>query len=252
MSVLRINLRDVLLAENARVQRKFLSDRRRRLMRNEELQKLVVTKDDLRKLRFPHDTNRQEALRILGISESPRDELPEEGLPAERIVHFDAVRRICMDYGLVFRPFREYKGQLAKGVAVEVLALKALLQHDPIATRFFIAAPTEMFCDSLSAKDPFLFYEVSPDEYYLVHQWGMDTSPLRLLTHWPRGTPARLLAARTALCLFALIGLATQLASPDLERWAFAGMCAVTCAWVKFLWDFKHKRGVHERHWFHP
>lgn len=253
MAPLRINLRKVLLAENEVVQRRFVSARRRRLLRASELEKLKITQDDLARMDWPQDTDLAEALRILGIEDTERENIPEDRLPADRIVHLEAIRRICTNYGLVFRPFRDYKGTLAKAVAIEVLKLKGMLKHDPAPGRFFITAPKEMFCDSLALNDPFLFYEIGPDEYYLVHQWGLDTSPLRLITHWPRGTKRRLFATRTVFC--AALAIAIPLAAEQLvllRPWTVGSMAVVFCCWLRFLWEFKHRRGVHERRWFQP
>ena len=249
MGLLSINLREVLLAENELVQQRFISVRRQRHLWDQEVQKLVCSKSELRDLSCPQDTDAQEALRLLGISGSAREQVPEDQLPAHRIVHFEAIRKICMDYGLVFRPFRSYKGQLAKEVAIEVLRLKTILGHDPITTRFFIAAPKEMFCDCLTPNDPFLFYEIGPDEYYLVHQWGLDTSPLRLIAHWPRGTRKRLFATRTVFCLLALVGLFV-LREDLAKNWAEVGTGMVLACWARFAWEYRYKRGVHERRWY--
>lgn len=253
MSLLHINLQDALLAENELAQTRFVSARRLRHLRNHELRKLIISRDELKQLDYPEDTDLKEALRILGIQDSIREDVSEDKLPADRIVHIQAIRTICMNYGLVFRPFRDYNGQLPKEVAIEVLTLKGILGHDPDPCRFFIAAPNEMFCDSLNPNDPFLFYEIGADEYFLVHQWGLDTSPLRLIMHWPRGTRTRLFATRTLLAVIAIGCLAAGGALWESVRpWMFAGAIGVAAYWFKSVLDYRCKRGGHEKRWFQP
>lgn len=253
MGFLLINLRDALLAENAVVQRHFVSERQRRMRRTSELAKLKFDQHDLQRMEWPAGTDLEEALRILGLKDSVRENVAEDRLPADRTVHFEAIRRICVNYGLVFRPFRDYRGPLAKEVAIEVLKLKSLLGRDPEPGRFFIAAPKELFCDSLKPIDPFLFYEIGPDEYYLVHQWGLDTSPLRLVMHWPRGTRHRLLATRSVFCVAVIAAM--QWAAVEwvyLESWIPLAVGAVLCCWLRFLWIFRNRRRAQERRWFQP
>ena len=253
MRFLHINLQHALLAENELAQTRFVSDRRLRQLRNHELKKLIFSRDELKRMDCPEDTDIQEALRILGIQNSIREDVAEDKLPADRIVHIQAIRTICTNYGLVFRPFRDYKGQLAKEVAVEVLTLKGILGRDPAPGRFFIAAPKEMFCDSLNPNDPFLFYEIGPDEYFLVHQWGLDTSPLRLIMHWPRGTPTRLFASRTVLAVIAIGCLAASgTLWESVQSWMFAGAIGVAAYWFNSLQNYRYRRGGHEKRWFQP
>jgi hypothetical protein len=251
MPLLTINLRDVLLAQNQRVEREFVSVRRRRKLREQELAKLMVSPTELAQLGYERDADSDAALRMLGINNTQREAVPEDRLPAERIVHLEAIRRICTNYGLVFRPFQDYRGQLAREVAIEVLRLRALLGHDPTADRFFVAAPKEMFCDSLTANDPFLFYEIGPDEYYLVHQWGLDSSPLRLIAHWPRGTRLRLFVTRTLLCAAAAGLVAYVDAATEVDHvWPTIGFILTAACWIRSFWAFKYRRGAHERHWY--
>lgn len=252
MPLLRINLRDVLLAHHRRVERTHLSGRRARALRARELEKLRISSDDLAPSGGRAETDTEAAFRILGISDRIDRDAAEDRLPPERIVHFEAVRRTCVNYGLILRPFRDYKGLLAKEVASEVLKLRSMLGHEPAANRFYIAAPREMFCDSLTASDPFLFYEIGPDEYYLVHQWGVDASPLRLITHWPRGTRRRLFAIRSAACVLLAGVLADALGRFNVPAEAgWIGAMLLTGAWLRSFWEFRYRRSSLDRRWYH-
>lgn len=114
-------------------------------------------------------------------------------LPQNRIMSTDAIKAVCIKYGLRFLPTRFYKGALDGGIGPAVENVKSLLggklpivEHEFIecrdispprssqGPRFSIAAPSESFQLTPMPRDPLLFLRLSLSKWFLVHKWGDD------------------------------------------------------------------------------
>lgn len=142
----------------------------------------------------------QEVKQDLIIRQSSKEKLERE------IVHFDDIKRLCLDYRLYMRPAKEYMGTIPPDLGSELtrfckeknITLPAHADH----SKFFIIAPPKMFKDYMSPgrvvtraaeisierererirkknEDPILVYETEPNYYAVVKSWGNDFTPLR-------------------------------------------------------------------------
>ncbi len=100
-----------------------------------------------------------------------------------RIFTLADIRNTCIKYRLRFLPAGLFKG------TIPVEALHAV-RHIEARTGaplegFMIMAPAARFklcdCDA----DPLLFAPLANGNYYLLHRWGRDLSPLRAVMGWP-------------------------------------------------------------------
>lgn len=134
------------------------------------------------------DYNLAEARRI----RNERDQFAK--LPQNRIMSTDAIRKVCVKFGLRFLPTRFYKGALDTGIGPAVEQVKALLggtlplsgqteQLDNYTgavsasqdkVQFSIAAPSEAFALQPRPVDPLLFLRLGQLKWFLVHKWGDD------------------------------------------------------------------------------
>jgi len=99
---------------------------------------------------------------------------------------YDEIREICLDYRLRFLPCKYFKGNISRDLPSAIL--RFCKKHDIPHTdsylheRFFVMAPRGSFALEDKPKDPLLFYRIDDkDRYVLVHQWGNDLSPMRLV-----------------------------------------------------------------------
>jgi hypothetical protein len=166
-------------------------------------------------------------------------------LPQERIFTRDAIRAVCVRYGLRFLPSSLYKGALDEGIAAAVEDLKAKNGGRlPTAIRFrgdgfFIAAPKESFALQARPVDPLLFCDLGDGQYYLVHKWGTDLSAFRrLAVLWKRHrwtvTVPTAIALPTAA--FAYLGFAGASFLATMFLWATALVVpGIMCGWDESL-----------------
>jgi hypothetical protein len=120
-----------------------------------------------------------------------RDGFP--GLPKDRIMDADAIKGICIEFGLRFLPTRFYKGALHEGIGPalekfrmqaggtlpvtsepELMRGRAVPMSAPTGPQFYICAPEESFVLRPVPKDPLLFCRLSAKKFFLVHKWGTD------------------------------------------------------------------------------
>lgn len=115
-------------------------------------------------------------------------------LPQNRIMSTNAIKAVCLKYGLRFLPTRFYKGALDTGIGPAVEKTKALLngklplvrepefiqelyERKPGAqdgAQFAIAAPSAAFALQPRPVDPLLFLRLNSLKWFLVHKWGDD------------------------------------------------------------------------------
>ena len=105
-----------------------------------------------------------------------------EQLETKRIFHRDTIKKTCIDYRLRFLDLHYFKGD----VPVEAIeSIQALEQaHNTELQNMKIIAPSKLF-KLKNADDPLLFVPIGNEYYYLIHKWGNDLHPLRLLLMWP-------------------------------------------------------------------
>ena len=105
-----------------------------------------------------------------------------EQLETKRIFHRDTIKKTCIDYRLRFLDLDYFKGD----VPVEAIeSIQALEQaHNTELQNMKIVAPSKLF-KLKNADDPLLFVPIGNEYYYLIHKWGNDLHPLRLLLMWP-------------------------------------------------------------------
>lgn len=136
-----------------------------------------------------------------------------EGLDGARIFHRDTIRGMCLKYRLRFLDAGLFKGDIPLQAlhAIRMLERRA---DGPIKS-FMIMAPASRFklCDS--EADPLLFIPVAKDQYYLVHKWGRDLSPLRAVFGLPGRSPLHL-----AVTIFLLAVISSLLVpAQTLQQW---------------------------------
>jgi hypothetical protein len=165
------------------------------------------------------------------------------GLPEDRIFTTGTIRSLCVKYRLRFLDAGLFKGEIPPQ------ALHGIRQLERKAgaplTSFKIMAPAARFrlCDS--EVDPLLFVPVGADRYYLVHKWGNDLSPWRMVLGWPTRHPLTL--AATVVAFAVLIG--TLMPAHLLELWGvhrvlFTLWCTMVCisftlfGWFAFFGQF--------------
>jgi hypothetical protein len=177
----------------------------------------------------------------IGSSLKPADNRMA-GLDPSRIFNEADIRKICVKYRLRFLPAGRFKG---------VLPLEAVYQVRQLEERsgsplrgYMMLAPASRFklCDR--DADPMLFLPLGGGSHYLVHRWGKDMGPWRVLTGWPVRGPMQL--AITVLLvsaiLAALIPTGWLTAEPGAGWWggyrfgAFFCTLMFACAATAFSW----------------
>lgn len=123
---------------------------------------------------------------------SERDQFAK--LPQNRIMSTDAIRKVCIKFGLRFLPTRFYKGALDVGIGPAVESVKAALGGSfPVVdsveqldnytgtipagiakVQFSIAAPSEAFALQPRPVDPLMFLRLGSLKWFLIHKWGDD------------------------------------------------------------------------------
>lgn len=115
-------------------------------------------------------------------------------LAADRIMDADAIKAICIEYGLRFLPTRFYKGALDAGIGPALESFKVSMGGKlpvvkerelmrsasdaiPSTPQFYICAPEESFVLRPVPKDPLLFCRLSAKKLFLLHKWGSDLDP---------------------------------------------------------------------------
>ncbi|MEC8090539.1 MAG: hypothetical protein VX027_04910 [Bacteroidota bacterium] len=103
-------------------------------------------------------------------------------LETNRIFHRDAIKKICIDYRLRFLDLSYFKADVPVEAIHKIQALEK--DHKTEVKHMKIVAPSKLF-KLKNADDPLLFVPIGNDYYYLIHKWGNDLHPLRLLMMWP-------------------------------------------------------------------
>lgn len=182
-------------------------------------------------------------LRAVVLSSRKERPVKIEGLDPDRIFSLGTIRESCIKYRLRFLDGGLFKGEIPLQA---VHAIRELERHaqEPLSS-FKIMAPAERFklCDS--EVDPLLFVPVATDAYYLVHKWGSDLSPLRVLRGWPTRAPSNLAFTVTAFAaLIALIIPGYVLETWQVNRMIFMIWCTMVCysftlfGWFAFFGQF--------------
>lgn len=108
-------------------------------------------------------------------------------LPQDRVFTLEAIKSVCLTYGLRFLPSRMYVGELHEGIPAAMADVQAMFKCTAQAAErweYFIAAPKEAFkLSSRPAPDPLLFVKIDDNNYLLVHKWGSDISIFRRLSY---------------------------------------------------------------------
>lgn len=134
-------------------------------------------------------------------------------LDPERVFSEESIRRLCVAYRLRFLDAGRFKGPLPPRALYELRRLE--LRSAAPLKGFKVMAPASRFklCDSNS--DPLLFVPVGPKHYYLVHRWGGDLSPWRILQAWPLRGPVELACSVIALAMLAAALLPGRMIGAD-------------------------------------
>ncbi len=106
-----------------------------------------------------------------------------------QIYHINDIQKLCMDYRLRFLNSMYYKGSIPQDLGVKLVDFKKkhnLNFNTSIHSdtgKLFVLAPSKLFKlqDRPIPLDPMLFYKVDNENYKLVHKWGNDLSPRRLI-----------------------------------------------------------------------
>lgn len=109
--------------------------------------------------------------------------------------HKDSLKELAIAYDLKLLPLEEYKGGIDSLLASKIVAFckERGLAPDRVvhSNSFFVLGPYESFNlghntvkrRPIVAKDPLLFYKdpIEKEMFILVHKWGNDFSPFRML-----------------------------------------------------------------------
>lgn len=148
-------------------------------------------------------------------------------LESKKIVHLNAIKKICISFRLRFLDIHYFKGDIPIEAIDKIKELE--LDHGIIINSFKIMAPSVMF-RLKKTDDPLMFVPIGNNYYYLIHKWGNDLNPLRRIRMWPFHSLKNLLFSLLAVSF--LITLMTPLQiftkSPDSSSF-----------WLLFLFMFK-------------
>lgn len=152
-----------------------------------------------------------------------------EGLDPARIFDLGSIRNICIKYRLRFLPSGRYKGEIPQGAVRAVRHLEA--KAGKPVKGFMMMAPAERFQLSDCDADPMLFVPVGHGRYYLVHRWGRDMHPLRIVLGWPvRNWPQFVAVAFVAaLIIGSLVPTSWVTAQPNATWWGTHRLGAIFC-----------------------
>tara|TARA_B100001175_G_scaffold186808_1_gene158589 strand:- start:148 stop:825 length:678 start_codon:yes stop_codon:yes gene_type:complete len=155
------------------------------------------------------------------------NKLEFDKLEANRIVHINTIKKICIDYRLRFLDINFFKGEIPSEAIDKIKNLE--LEHNTKIDQFKIMAPSIMF-RLKKTDDPLLFTPLGNNYFYLIHKWGNDLKGLRRLRMWPFLSLKNLLF--TLLIVSYLITLVTPLEifskNPDSSSF-----------WLLYLFMFK-------------
>jgi hypothetical protein len=152
--------------------------------------------------------------------------------PPDRLFTPEAIRKVCLTYGLRFLETSLYKGELDAAIPAKLAEFKAINEghlsypcprsHPDRKARidcvFRIAAPSESFKLQDRPKDPLLFAYVGNNHWYLVHKWGNDLSVWNRMKNWD--WQAILPAAAIAATVVAVVCICMSDRSPE-NKFAF-------------------------------
>lgn len=148
-------------------------------------------------------------------------------LESKKIVHLNAIKKICISFRLRFLDIHYFKGDIPIEAIDKIKELE--LDHGIIINSFKIMAPSVMF-RLKKTDDPLMFVPIGNNYYYLIHKWGNDLNPFRRIRMWPFHSLKNLLFSLLAVSF--LITLMTPLQiftkSPDSSSF-----------WLLFLFMFK-------------
>ncbi len=170
-------------------------------------------------------------------------------LDPERVYHLDTIRSCCIKYRLRFLDGGLFKGDIPLQAIHAIRQLER--RSDGPLLGFKVMAPASRFrlCDS--EVDPLLFVPIGDDRYYLVHKWGSDLHPMRVLAGWPVRSAVHLgiTVLLVAVLLSALIPTFLLTTDPTASYWGvhrflFLFWSAMVCAsftvfgWFAFFGQF--------------
>lgn len=144
------------------------------------------------------------------------------------VFHINQIKSFCVDYNLRFLPSNKFTGWIDTELGPKVrnfMKEKKVADYD-LDKKFFVMAPPKQFelqeIEDVSPRyDPFLFYQIDDEHYYLLHQWGKDLSSFRYVT----GFAKRSFASSQIHYFFITLALSM----------AFLGLFAVTSILSAFL-----------------
>lgn len=108
--------------------------------------------------------------------------LDPKQLDAEKIVHLQDIKQLCIDYRLRFLPAAYFKGEWPVEAVDKIQQLET--QHNTELSDLRIVAPAKRLRLE-NADDPLLLAPLGNDYYYLIHKWGNDLHPFRKWLMWP-------------------------------------------------------------------
>lgn len=187
----KVNLEEALQAEKTKgennIEAEVLSAFRQMLKEDDELDEAIVN-------------------RIFGEASGIAD-LNWKKLEVQRIFHVSDIKKLCTDYRLRFLDANHFKGD----IPYEAISKIKMLQREQEVelSSFKILAPAPMFNLQKKDSDPLLFVPLGNGNFYLIHKWGNDLSPLRKWVVLPFRNFKSLIAT------VALITLTVVMAIPD-------------------------------------
>lgn len=204
--------------------------------------------DDVHTL-FAEEQRRDDVLRAMVLSSRGSTPARLRAFDPHRVFSEETIRRTCVKFRLRFLDAGLFKGEIPLQA---IHAIRELERHTEGPVRSYkIMAPASRFklCDT--EVDPLLFVPLGEGRYYLVHKWGHDLSPLRVVLGWPFRSALHLSATVVllALVLTLLVPAAWIGAAPDAgflsaARIGFWAWCTLVMAsftvfgWLAFFGQF--------------
>lgn len=129
-----------------------------------------------------HTTSQRDILNRLESEQVDVNSLCPELLNPELIIHEEAIRRICVKYRLRFLKSHLFKGPIPVEALQKIQKMERL--HKSRLHNFNIIAPSGLF-KLENADDPILLASLGNGYHYIIHKWGKDLRPWRVVWAWP-------------------------------------------------------------------
>jgi hypothetical protein len=104
-----------------------------------------------------------------------------QGFNQERVFHISQIEKVCKRYRLKFLNIRYYRGGVDPQLPSRITNFETAYGVKTCQDNCYIAAPRGSFELERRPKDPLFFYRINDDWFYLIHKWGRDLNPLRML-----------------------------------------------------------------------